>query len=324
MSAVIDQVRPFHIAGRVKTLHAGHFLGLANALVIEMARSLLLFDLEVQLALQQAGDPVGLGILPDVIEGRARDDQRRPGLVDQDAVDLVDDRVVQFSLALVLPDRLHVVAQIVEAELVVGSVSDVAGIHRLPIRRLHLRLDGAHGHAQAAEERAHPLGVAAGEVIIDRDDVHALAVQRVEIRRQGRDQRFALAGDHLGDVAAVQHHAAHELDVEMAHVQKPPARLASGRERFGQEVVERLTGGPPAAELLRLGLELLVGKLEHPRFQFIHPGHQRPHRPNTSLVGTAEKPHQPLGHILRKGRECVGRLIPKLRQHFHCCMILAE
>jgi hypothetical protein len=47
--------------------------------------------------------------------------------------------------------------------------------------------------------------------------VHALAGQRVEVDRQRRHQRLALAGAHLGDLAVVQHHAADELDVEVPH-----------------------------------------------------------------------------------------------------------
>ena len=239
LQGVVDQVGPFHVAGRVEALDPGDLLGLADALVVQVAGPLLLLDLEVEVALELAGDPVGLGILPDVVERRPGDDQRRPGLVDQDAVHLVDDRVVELALALILLGRLHVVAEVVEAELVVGAVGDVAAVHLLPLGRFHLRLDRPDGHSQPAEERAHPLGVAAGQVVVDRDDVHALAVQRVEIGGQGGDQRLALAGDHLGDVAAVQDHPAHELHVEVPHVEEPPARLAAGRERLGQQVVER-------------------------------------------------------------------------------------
>ena len=188
----------------------------------------------------------------------------------------------------------------------------------LALGRIHLRLDRPHGHAQAAKERAHPLGVAAGQVVVDRDHVHALAVQSVQIGGQGGDQRLAFAGDHLGDVAAVQDHAAHQLDVEVAHVQEPPARLAAGRERLGQEVVERLARGPTAAEFLGLGLELIVRKRLHLRLELVDRGHHRPHLADPPLVGAAEQPDQALGNTLRKGRERVGRLIPKLAQQFHC------
>jgi hypothetical protein len=53
------------------------------------------------------------------------DDQRRPGLVDEDRVDLVDDGVVVTALDHVGDPHRHVVAQIVEPELVVGAVRDV-------------------------------------------------------------------------------------------------------------------------------------------------------------------------------------------------------
>ena len=50
-------------------------------------------------------------------------------LVDQDRVDLVDDREMMAGAATHLRDFvLHVVAQVVEAEFVVGAVGDVAGI----------------------------------------------------------------------------------------------------------------------------------------------------------------------------------------------------
>jgi len=40
----------------------------------------------------------------------------------------------------------------------------------------------------------HPLGVALGQVVVHRDHVHAVAGQRIQVAREGRDQRLALAG----------------------------------------------------------------------------------------------------------------------------------
>ncbi len=88
--------------------------------------------------------------------------------------------------------------------------------------------------------RAHPLGVAAGQVVVDRDDVDALAGQRVQVGRQRRHQRLAFAGLHLGDAAAVQHHAADELHVEVPHAERAAPGFADEGERIGQQVVERL------------------------------------------------------------------------------------
>ena len=75
--------------------------------------------------LRQAGERVvGVGGLL----GAAGDDQRRPRLVDEDVVDLVDDREVVVALDALLERVRHVVAQVVEAELGVGPVGDVGGV----------------------------------------------------------------------------------------------------------------------------------------------------------------------------------------------------
>ena len=54
------------------------------------------------------------------------------------------------------------------------------------------------------------------------------------------DEGLALACPHLGHFPLVQDLGAHQLDVEMAHPERPPHRLAGHREDFGQDVVERL------------------------------------------------------------------------------------
>ena len=74
-----------------------------------------------------------------------------------------------------------------------------------------------------------------------------LPVERVEVGRQGRDERLALTGLHLGDVAQVQRGAAHDLDVEVALAEGALARLADRGERLGQEVVEGLAVGQALA-----------------------------------------------------------------------------
>ena len=58
--------------------------------------------------------------------------------------DLVDDRVDVAALDHVLGPVLHVVAQIIEAELVVGAVGHVAGIGRLALGILQ----PMHDHAR--------------------------------------------------------------------------------------------------------------------------------------------------------------------------------
>jgi hypothetical protein len=179
------------------------------------------------------------------ILGRARDDQRRARLVDQDRIDLVDDGIGMAALHHLREFLLHVVPQIVEAKLVVGGIGDVAAIGGALFRLGLLGHHDAGGQPQGAIDLAHPVGVAPGQIVVDRDDVHAAAGQRVQIGREGGDQRLALAGLHLGDVALVQKDAAHQLHIERPKPQRTARRLAAVGERLGQEVVQRLAVGHP-------------------------------------------------------------------------------
>ena len=98
--------------------------------------------------------------------------------------------------------------------------------------------------AEGAVDLAHPVGVAVGQVIVDRDDVDALAFERVEVSGQGGDQRLAFTGSHFGDFAAMQDDAADQLHVEVAHVEEAAAGFANYGEGFDQQIVERARPGP--------------------------------------------------------------------------------
>ena len=56
--------------------------------------------------------------------------------------------------------------------------------------------------------------------------MHALTGQGIQVGRQGGYQGLALTGAHLGNLAIVQHHAADQLHIEVAHVQHPSGGLA--------------------------------------------------------------------------------------------------
>ena len=122
------------------------------------------------------------------LRGGPGNDQRSPGFIDEDGVHFVDDREVMSALDLLVFGGGHaVVAKIVEAELGVGSVGDIAGVLLAPVPWCHLVLDTTDGQSEETEQRAHPVGVAFGEVIIDRDDMHTEAGERVEENRKRGD-----------------------------------------------------------------------------------------------------------------------------------------
>ena len=219
----------------------------------------------------QPGDQSGeLDVLVGRFLGRPGDDQRRPRLVDEDVVDLVHDREEVPALDALAKVDDQVVAQVVEAELVVRPVGHVSGVRLAPrhrpqraevligLRELRvddvggLVLDGADAHPQPPEDLADPLRVALGEVVVDRHHVDPAAGQAVEIGGQRGHEGLPFARLHLGDGAGVQHHPPDQLDVVVALGQGAPHGLADGRERVRQDLVEH------GVDLLPLPLVLLL------------------------------------------------------------------
>ncbi|MPN20213.1 hypothetical protein SDC9_167591 [bioreactor metagenome] len=169
-----------------------------------------------------------------------------------------------------LPGHRHaVVAEIVETELAVHSVGDVAGVRGFPLLRGLPGLNAADRHAEEAVDLAHPLRVALGKVVVDGHDMHALAGERVEVRRKRCHQRFAFACLHLGDAALMQNHAAEQLHVEMTHVHGAHRRLANSRKRLSHDAVQRFAVLQPLAKELCLRAELFVRHRLHLRFEFV-------------------------------------------------------
>ena len=105
----------------------------------------------------------------------------------------------------------------------------------------------------------HPVGVALGQVVVDRDDVDALAGQGVQISRQGADERLALAGLHLGDRSIVDRHPTEHLNVVMPLADRASGRLAGQRERLDEQVVERLAAPRPESQQSPALAKLVVG-----------------------------------------------------------------
>ncbi len=262
----------------------------------------------------------------------ARDDERRAGLVDEDRVDLVDDRVDVAPLDHALELELHVVAQVVEAELVVRPVGDVAGVGLLALVVEEAVLDAADRQAEEAVDLAHPVGVAAGQVVVDGHDVHAPAGQGVQVDRHGRDERLALARLHLGDLALVEDHAADQLHVEGAHAQRAHGSFAGHGEGLLEDLVEdRVAGGlevvdglfavlmdadalegfrDPRPELACLRPEGLVRELLDPGLEGVDPGHARGELLEVALVLRAENfGEDAVDHVWRltpEGREFIS------------------
>ena len=130
-------------------------------------------------------------------------------------------------------------------------------------------------------------------------------------------ERLAFAGDHFGDVAAVQDHAAHELHVVMAQPEHAATRLAADGERLDQQVVERLALGQTPAELVGLLAQLRRTHLLVLRLQRVDGVDPRLELLQIPGVGRAEqRGHPPLDPAAQPG-EGVRNNLPGTFQGVH-------
>ena len=148
--------------------------------------------------------------------------------------------------------KLHVVAQIIETELVVSAVRDVRRVGFPAFFVVQVVHDHAHGQPEEAIKFPHPLRVTLGQVVIDCDHVYSATAERIQINREGSYQRFPFTGLHFCDLALVQYHATDKLHVEVSHLEDATTGLADNRESFDQNFVQRFINhlGPLVFELL--------------------------------------------------------------------------
>lgn len=217
-----------------------------------------LFNVLALLATQPRNQRIDISIMPRRRFGGTGDDQWCPRLIDEDGIDFVDDCEVEIALHAIFGTQRHVVAQIIKTELVIGAVGDVAGVRRTLVGMLHTGDDNASGHAECCVDTSHPGGITAGQVVVDGDNMNTTTSKGVEIHGERRDQRLALTGLHLGNTPLVQHHAADQLNVEMAHLQCATGGLTHQRKGFRQEIIKRLARTNPLAQTRCLRLEVCV------------------------------------------------------------------
>ena len=172
--------------------------------------------------------------------GRAGNDEGRTGFVNKDGVHFVNDGIVVPALYQLVPIKLHVVAQVVKAEFVVGAVGNIRFVLLLALVVVQAVNDDACAQPQETVKLTHPGRVTLGQIVVDRDHMHTLARQGVEYHGQCGDQGFAFACFHFGDLALVQHHATYKLHIIVAHAEHASRCFAHQGEYFGQQGIKAL------------------------------------------------------------------------------------
>ena len=250
LNVMIDR----HIFGIGKIFDRKKFLCLRNAVLSQNgALGLLIHDIILSHVLI-----VGLGIhfLYDMrtqtaheffrrliklvgLRALSRNDERGSRFVDQDRVHLVHDRKRIAALCQIALENDHVIAQIVKADLVVRSVSNICRVSRLLFLGTLSVNDQARRQTEKCVNLAHFLAVTSGKVIVDRNDMHAFSRQRVQICGHGCNESLTFTRFHFRNAALMKDDTAHQLYAEGAFAENTVRRFTARREGVRQNIVKR-------------------------------------------------------------------------------------
>ena len=112
---------------------------------------------------------------------RARNDKRSTCFIDEDGVDFIHQRIVQFALYAFFRAERHVVAQIVKAIFVVGAVSNIGGVGFALGWRRQARHVNPNAHTEELKQRTVVLRITLRQIVVDGDHVNTFAGQRIKI-----------------------------------------------------------------------------------------------------------------------------------------------
>ena len=184
--------------------------------------------------------------------------------------------------------KLHVVAQIVEAKLIVGAISDIGGISLFALFIGQAVQNYAHAQAEKFINSSHPLRIAAGKVVVDRNYMHAFAGKRIQHHRQSGHQSFTFPGFHFGNFSRMQNSAANQLHIEVAHSQGAHRSLAHQSKHLRHQRVQAFSLCRLFLQLQNSGRKRLIGHGPHSRFKRVCLLHNRFQGLNVSFIGRAK------------------------------------
>ena len=148
-------------------------------LVHHLHLGLFLFDTLLQARNQLVDRQVKFG----AVFCGTRNYQRRPGLIDQNRIHLIDDGKIQLALHFVVQSKCHVVAQVIESEFIVGAIGNRALISRLLLLRALPGRDNADAQTKKFVDRAHPVRITIRKIIIHRDNMHTSPGKAIQVGR---------------------------------------------------------------------------------------------------------------------------------------------
>ena len=248
---MMQQPYIFDVIERAVSHHAfgaQQLLGMLDPSLGERHGAAFLIKVEIIID-QQRDNLVGHLILVRLGFGLTGNDQRRPCFIDQDRVNFVNNCKMVPALDHVFDTELQIITQIIKAEFIVGAVGHVCLIGKTAAFIRQIAGDTADGHPQPFIDAPHPCRIARCQIVIDGNDMHALAIQGIQKYRKGGNKGFALTGLHFRYLAAMKRNTAHQLDIIMSLAEGALRRLTHTRKGLRQQIVKRCTLGDLAAKI---------------------------------------------------------------------------
>ena len=149
-------------------------------------------------------------------------------IVNQHRVHLIHDGIIVSALYKIHRASSHIIAEVIETKLIVGTKRDIASIRTTTLIGVRtMFVDTVHCQSMEHIKRTHPLRVTLSEIIIDSHHMHAFVGHSIEEYWQGSHQGLTLTRSHLGDRTTllfivldgtVEYHTTNELHIIMHHI----------------------------------------------------------------------------------------------------------
>ena len=123
--------------------------------------------------------------------------------------------------------RGHIVAQVVEAKLVVRTESDISEVGLTASLGVGLMLvDTVYRETVEHVKRPHPLGVTLGQIVVHGNHMHAVSGESIKEYGQRSHEGLTFTRCHLGNLTLMEYHTTEELHIVVYHV--PHRIVATG------------------------------------------------------------------------------------------------
>ena len=145
---------------------------------------------------------------------------------------------MKISLYKLLFIDNHVITKIIKSKFIIGYISDVRTICSTALFRLHVIQYNTYGQPQELMYFAHPLSITLCQIVIDCNDVHALAFQGIQICRQCGYQCLTFTCLHLSNTSLMQDNTTDQLYPVMLHTQYTLGSFTYSGKSLRQKIIQ--------------------------------------------------------------------------------------